>query len=649
MLKRLPYLMALLMVVLTDGSLLAQTPEWIWGAQPKDGETRYFRKSFTLAEPAKKAQLVVSCDNAADVYLNGQRAARNSEWSKPGRANVAPKTKAGENVITVSAKNSEGIAGLLVSLEITQAGGSKQVIVSDAGWQTVANPSGDIANIQTPAEGWVAATSLGQVGRQPWGDILKPATATPAEAIQVAEGFKVELLRSSQASEGSWVSMTVDNKGRLIVSPQGDEPMLRITLDAKGQVAKLEPIDLPVRGAMGLLYAFDSLYVNGQGKEGYHLYRLKDTNGDDQYDSVEVLRRWKGGAGEHGAHGILQGQDGKIYTVQGNFVDVPTDLASSSPHKNYADDLVLPRVEDGNGFGAGRKPPGGYVARMNPDGSGVEVFASGQRNTYDIAFNPDGELFGFDSDMEWDWGTPWYRPTRAYHIVSGGDQGFREGSAKWPEYYADSLPAVVNIGIGSPTGVRFGTGAKFPIRYQRAFYMMDWSYGRIVAVHLRESGASYAGNFETFVKGKPLNVTDFEIGQDGAMYFLTGGRGTQSGLYRVSYTGSDPVTPAPKLANAKAQAARALRHKLESFHGLSNPAALDVAWPNLGSSDRWIRYAARIAVEAQPVDGWRDRAPLRDQRHRRSSWPAGAGAPRDQGGPGAPAEGARPLAAQHPR
>ena len=74
-----------------------------------------------------------------------------------------------------------------------------------------------------------------------------------------------------------------------------------------------------------------------------------------------------------------------------------TDLASTSPHKNYADDLALPRAEDGNGFGAGKKPPGGFVTRMDLDGKNPELFASGQRNTYDVAFNADGELLGFDS------------------------------------------------------------------------------------------------------------------------------------------------------------------------------------------------------------------------------------------------------------
>src|SRR5439155_2293261 len=103
---------------------------------------------------------------------------------------------------------------------------------------------------------------------------------------------------------------------------------------------------------------------------------------------------------------------------------------------------------------------------------------------------------------------------------------------------------------GSPTGVKFGTNSKFPQRYKNALYAMDWSYGRILAVHLTPKGATYGGTFENFVAPQssqkpgpktPLNVTDLEFGQDGAMYFTTGGRGTQSGLYRVSFTGVSPI------------------------------------------------------------------------------------------------------------
>jgi hypothetical protein len=83
----------------------------------------------------------------------------------------------------------------------------------------------------------------------------------------------VELLRSAQQGEGSWVSMAVDEKGRLYLSPQGKEKMLRVTLTAAGQIEKIDPIDVPVSAAMGMLWAFDSLYVNGQGPDGQAIYR----------------------------------------------------------------------------------------------------------------------------------------------------------------------------------------------------------------------------------------------------------------------------------------------------------------------------------------------------------------------------------------
>src|SRR6185295_882886 len=128
----------------------------------------------------------------------------------------------------------------------------------------------------------------------------------------------------------------------------------------------------------------------------------------------ERLRTWPGGSGEHGAHGILLAPDKQhLYIVTGNAVAQPTDASPDSPMRNFADDRAIPRRE--GGFMAGEKPPGGTIFRTDLDGQNVERFAAGQRNTYDIAINADGEIFGFDSDMEWDWGLPWYRPTRVFH------------------------------------------------------------------------------------------------------------------------------------------------------------------------------------------------------------------------------------------
>jgi putative heme-binding domain-containing protein len=450
------------------------------------------------------------------------------------------------------------------------------------------------------------------------------ASVAPVEVLETLPGFKIEHVLKANGKTASWICLTKDPKGRLLLGGQRGQPIIRVTLDG-GKVVKEETLQIPVTETMGMLFVENVLYLNGAGKDGkYCLFRCKDTKGDDSYDDVESLREWRGGAGEHGAHGIVLGPDKKLYIVCGNFVDVPNDLAPTSPHRVYGDDLALKRAEDGNGFGSGRQPPGGFVARVDLDGKNAELFSAGQRNTYDIDFNADGELFGFDSDMEWDWGAPWYRPVHVFHSVRGGDNGFREGSAKWPDYYADGLPQTTTIGIGCPTGVVFGTGSKFPAKYQKAFYICDWTYGRLIAVHLTPSGASYTGTFENFVapkslKGKggktPFNLTDVVIGDDGSMYFTIGGRGTQASLFRVTYTGTEPATSlaASDLQEKEGRELRELRRKLESLNLNADPTAVEFAWPHLNHPDRFIRYAARLAIERNPVAEWQSKAQAEKQ------------------------------------
>ncbi|WP_040549828.1 c-type cytochrome [Pedosphaera parvula] len=607
----------LLWVSLFMNVVRADAPDWIWhdnkGKEPANGEIRYFRKTFNVTGKVSNATLSAAADDEIQVFINGNMVLEGSGWSKGSHADVTKHIHPGENLIAIRGRNVSGPAAVIAMVEMQLPKRQKQYLLTDKSWLSSDTGVDNWYTTNYNDSNWTKPVSLGKLGVQPWGDVLSLPKATPASDLTLLPGFKAELLRSAEPGEGSWVSMAVDAKGRLIVSPQeGTRNLLRITLTKTGQVEKIEKINLPVGSAMGLLYAFDSLYVNGTGPEGLGLYRLRDTNHDDQYDSVKLIKKIEGASGEHGSHGLILGPDNHIYIISGNFTKVPKDIAPDSQHKHYAEDQLLPRGQDGNGFGNGIEPPGGFVLRTDEDGKKWELYCAGMRNTYDFAFSPQGEIFGFDSDMEWDWGMPWYRPIRICHLVSGGDYGFREGTGKWPKYYPDSLPSTVDVGIGSPTGLKFGTASNYPEKYKNALFAMDWSYGRIFAVHLTPNGASYDATFENFVKGKPLNVTDLEFGKDGAMYFLTGGRGTQSGLYRVSYVGEpqkEPKKSRDEVAQEKAaKTAREVRHKLESFHGHTDAKAVEFAWPYLNSDDRFLRYAARIAIESQPVESWKDRA-----------------------------------------
>lgn len=448
-------------------------------------------------------------------------------------------------------------------------------------------------------------------------DAVGPAVgenvATPVSRIKAPAGFKVELLYSVPGAEqGSWVALCADDKGRIYASDQYGglyrfpAPAPGQTLDAKA----VEAVPAPIRAVNGMHFADGALYVgvnDYEQKISSGFYKLTDSDGDDRLDKVEALRELQS-RGDHGVHAVVPvpGSD-DFYLVCGNNT-IPTEAIPSSPVPAiWGEDHLLPRMPDGRGHNRHVLAPGGIIYRVSRDGKSFSRFASGFRNVYDASVNRAGELFTYDADMEYDFNTPWYRPTRVNHVVSGGEFGWRNGAGKFPEFYADNLPGTVNIGPGSPTGTTFGYGAKFPAKYQNALYILDWSWGKVYAVHLEAKGASYGGKKEDFLSGAPLPVTDaFVHPQDGAMYFAIGGRRVQSGLYRVTYVGDEDTSPAASDATVTAEAK--LRHELEAWHGKQDPKAVEAAWPHLDHADRHIRWAARTILEHQPVSTWQEKA-----------------------------------------
>jgi putative heme-binding domain-containing protein len=462
-------------------------------------------------------------------------------------------------------------------------------------------------------------------------DSTKKSDDPKIAKLKLPDGFHAEHLYSpKEEGQGSWVAMTFDNKGRIIASDQYGN-LYRVTVPAVGfdtasEKVKVEKLPIKLADdtslakieigfAHGLLYAFNSLYitVNDEGENDSvtrrsGLYRLQDTNNDDVYDKLTLLKTLEG-EGEHGPHSPVLSPDKKsLYLIAGNFTKLP-QMDNYRLPATWQYDNLLPLLLDPNGFGNYTPVPGGWIAKTDSVGSHWDLISAGFRNPFDMAFNEDGELFTFDSDMEWDFGLPWYRPIRICNVTSGSEYGYRENNQKWSPSYPDNLPPVVNVGQGSPTNVMSGMDARFPEKYRRGLFAFDWSYGIIYHIGLEAQGSSYSAKVEEFISGSPLPLTDGAIGPDGAMYFLTGGRKIESDLYRIYY-GDNTMKTDPLKSNESADVvqARETRKKLEAFQQKPDPGALDIAWPFLNNNDRFIRYAARIAVEHQPVAQWQQRA-----------------------------------------
>jgi putative membrane-bound dehydrogenase-like protein len=343
-----------------------------------------------------------------------------------------------------------------------------------------------------------------------------------AANLQVPRGFAVTQYADDQLAHDVF-SLTFDSFGRVVVSGPG---YVRILVDADhdGVAESYKQFsDGPASGAQGMCFRGRDLICTGDAG----LIRYRDANGDDRADGrPDVFLKLKTG-GEHHAHAVQRGPDGWWYVILGNDADISSSYIKlkSSPIK---------------------EPHAGCLLRLRPDLSGGEIVADGMRNSYDFAINESGDLFVFDSDSEREVSLPWYRPIRVLHALPGSHAGWVSQSWIRPDHYLDMPGVVASFGRGSPTGVVCYQHTQFPRHYRGALFVLDWTFGRVLAVPLKKFGGSWTSTPYAFMSPKGdfgFAPTDAEVGPDGSLYISVGGRGTRGGVFKVTYVGDHPTTP----------------------------------------------------------------------------------------------------------
>ncbi|NIL98777.1 MAG: c-type cytochrome, partial [Planctomycetales bacterium] len=526
-------------------SVYADEAEWIWApvktSADKAAGLSFFRRKLNL-RGAESGEIWIRCDQQYLLYVNGVKIGSGKDWSQQDFYDISPYLLNGTNVIAVEGLKSEpGPAGLAASVLIKDQSGSTSSYSTNNAWRTSVRRQMGWQQRGFRDARWQAARSLGKLGATPpWGEVAGGKSKSKRARFEVMREFRVEWVVKGKDT-GSLLAISFDEFGNILASRENG-PLLLVLDSNKDKIADDVTVYCDqLKNCQGILGMNGEVYATADGPEGAALYRLRDTDRDGVADKVAAIVKFKGRMQEHGPHGLRLGPDGLIYMVCGNQTQLATPPLEASPHRYvYEGDLVQPRYEDPRGHARNIKAPGGIILRVAPDGSVLERFAGGLRNPYDIAFDGHGELLTWDADMEWDQGTSWYRPTRIHQVTAGAEFGWRSGWAKWPSHYIDSLPAVLETGNGSPTGLAFYDHVMYPARYHGMLFMGDWARGQIMAVQLARNGAGYKGTAKVFLEGHPLNVTDLEVGPDGWLYLCTGGRGTEGGIYRVTWTGSVP-------------------------------------------------------------------------------------------------------------
>jgi len=330
--------------------------------------------------------------------------------------------------------------------------------------------------------------------------------------VRVPDEFVVTRYADDELAHDIY-SMTIDSQGRVVVSGAG---YVKILIDADkdgvAESAKTYVDQLPA-GAQGMFFlGRDLICAAGEG-----LVRYRDRDGDDRADGPPDVFLKINTGNEHDLHAIRRGPDGWWYLIAGNAAGVDEKYAALPTSPVHT-------------------PHAGVILRLKPDLTEGEVYAHGLRNAYDFDFHTSGDLFTFDSDGEKVISLPWYRPTRVLQMLPGAHAGWVTNDWIRPDNFFDMPPVTASMGRGSPTGVVTYRHTAFPAAYHGALFVLDWTYGKVYALPLTQSGSTWKTEpieFMTAVGQHGFAPTDVEIGPNGEMYVCVGGRGTRGGVYCI--------------------------------------------------------------------------------------------------------------------
>ena len=344
------------------------------------------------------------------------------------------------------------------------------------------------------------------------------ATAMEDLGIRVPDGFEVKRFASDELAHDIHC-MTFDASGNVVVAGTG---YIKVLLDSDGDgIADSSRLysDRPKSGLHGMVFDGADLVCTGDNS----IMRLRDTDGDGKADGEPIV--WSRLRNpEHGANGLIQGPDGWFYLICGN------DAGVTASHAQTTGSPI-------------RDPGSGALVRFSPTGETSEIVADGFRNPYDLSINHHGHVFTVDSDGERDHHLPWYVPTRMFDIAPGEHHGWVNNgwTLSWsrPESFFDNVPRVESFGRGSPTGVAVYRHRQFPSNYHDGVFHCCWTLGRVYFTSLQKEGAGYRGQKEVFLQtiGETgFAPVDIAVGPRGAIWIAIGGRGTQGGIFRISYS-----------------------------------------------------------------------------------------------------------------
>lgn len=318
-------------------------------------------------------------------------------------------------------------------------------------------------------------------------------------AIELLPGFASSIY--AQGTMDNPTALAFGPDGKLYIADIAGTLWVATERDGDHQVDTIMPWADGFSLLVGLAWRGDELYAASSGK----IEALSDSDGDGRADRRRLVVNGLPSMilMPHSNNGLAFGPDGRLYFGVGSTTDGQVE----------------------------RDEHAAAILSVNPDGTDLRVFARGLGNSFDVAFNRSGDLFGGDNSPSGGADGEDY-PDEFNYIVEGGHYGF-------PYFYGDPPDNGGTRGAiatfpphAAPTGLTFYTGDTFPAVYRDSAFIALWARGEVAHVEVgKSSGGNYLSRTTTFGSGF-LYPIDVVTGPDGNLYIADFGT---SAIYRITY------------------------------------------------------------------------------------------------------------------
>jgi len=314
--------------------------------------------------------------------------------------------------------------------------------------------------------------------------------------VKVADGFEVTLFANSAAANYP-VYVAAAPNGDLYVSSDGNGSLGRNP--KRGRIIRLRDNDndgkadetkvfCEVDSPRGLVWDKDRLYVVHPPDVSVFI----DKDGDGKSDEQKVLVKgiafgFKDRPADHTTNGLSLGMDGKLYIAGGDFgfMDAVGADGKHLQHRN------------------------GGVIRLNPDGSDLEIYATGTRNILEVAISPSMEIFARDNTND---GGGWN--VRFHHFPGFTDHGY-------PRLYMNFSDEIVqplaDYGGGSGCGAVYIDEPGFG-KWNNAPFTVDWGTNALWHHEVKPKGATFEETRKPEPFVKMTRPTDADVDGMGNLY-----------------------------------------------------------------------------------------------------------------------------------